>query len=104
MGNRTRSLKKAALLGSGAAILATAAVGIAALLGVSRLPIAEYLLFPGSMAAWAYKGDNYTSSAEFLRYTIAMGIPLNALAGAILGVLVAWIRHRLQMAGPADRE
>ena len=58
------------------------------------MPVAEYLLFPGSMAAWVYKGDTFTSNQEFLAYAILLGVPINAVAGAIVGVLLAALRRR----------
>jgi len=87
-------MKKAAFLGAAIAATATAAVGAMALMGVTRLPVAEYLLFPGSMAAWLYRGDNFGSSREFLAHAIALGVPINALAGAILGALVRALRRQ----------
>lgn len=82
-------LRGAAALGATIAVTATAIVSVIALMGADRLPVAEYLLFPGSMAAWLYKGDNFVSSQQFLAHAIAFGIPINALAGAILGALTA---------------
>lgn len=91
---KSRDMTKAAVAGAAIAAIATAAVGVAALMGVTRIPLGGYLLFPGSMAAWLYKGDNFASSREFLTASIALGIPINALAGAVLGVLVRALRRR----------
>lgn len=87
-------MRRGASLGAIVAAGATAAVGLIALMGASRIPVAEYLLFPGSMAAWVHKGDNYTSAHEFLIYAVAFGVPVNAAAGAILGGLLVWVRSR----------
>ena len=78
-------------------------VGVLALLGVSSIPVAEYVLFPGSLAAWIYRGDNYASSREFLLYTMAFGVPLALLAGAILGGLLAFVRRAYGGARPVGR-
>ena len=83
-----------AILGACLAAVATAAVGVIALMGVSRIPVAEVLLFPGSLAAWVYKGDTYRSGHEFLLHAIAFSVPLNALVGAILGVSLAAVRQK----------
>jgi hypothetical protein len=66
---------------------ATAAVGAVALLGVERLPVLEYILFPGSMAAWMFRGDDYASSREFLVFAVLFGVPINAALGAALGAV-----------------
>ena len=87
-------MRRAAALGAGIAAISTALVAVIGLMGVSRLPVAELLLFPGSMAAWAYKGDNYTSAQEFLLYSAALGVPLNALLGAFIGILVIALRRK----------
>ena len=86
-------MRRAAVVGAGLAAIATAAVGVIALMGVSRIPVAEYLLVPGSLAAWLYKGDNYTSGHQFLLHAIVFGVPMNALIGAILGALLAYLRR-----------
>ena len=91
-----QEMKRAAVLGAVIAATATAAVGAMALMGVTRLPVGEYLLFPGSMAAWLYRGDDFASSQEFLTSAIALGVPINALAGAILGVLLRALRRQLK--------
>ena len=85
-------MRRSAAIGAGLAAIATAAVGLIALTGVPGIPVAEYLLFPGSWAAWLYKGDNYTSSHEFLIHAIAFGVPMNVLAGATIGALVAFLK------------
>jgi len=87
-------MKRAAVLGAAIAATATAAVGAMALMGATRIPVAEYLLFPGSMAAWLYKGDDFGSSHEFLAHAIAFGVPISSLAGAVLGVLLAALRRQ----------
>ena len=88
-GGDRKVLREAAALGATIAVTATAIVSVIALMGADRLPVAEHLLFPGSMAAWLYKGDNFESSRQFLAHAIAFGIPINALAGAVLGALTA---------------
>ncbi len=85
---------RSALIGAGLAAIATAAVGVIALMGVSHIPIGEYLLFPGSWVAWLYKGDNYRSGHEFLLHSIAFGVPINAVAGSILGATLAFLRRK----------
>ncbi len=90
-------MRRAIINGAGVAIFITGLVGALALLGF-RIPIVEYLLFPGGLAAWAYKGDNYVSGNEFLHHTIVFGVALNALTGAVLGALAAlvarkWVRR-----------
>ena len=87
-------MRRAAGIGAGVAAIGTAIVAVIALMGVSRLPVAELLLFPGSMAAWAYKGDTYNSAHEFLLHSVALGVPLNAVFGAFIGMLVAALRPR----------
>jgi hypothetical protein len=86
-------MRKAAVVGAGVGVVATGLVGALALLGFP-VPIAEYLLFPGGLAAWVYKGDNYRSGDEFLRHMIVFGILLNGLAGAVFGPLVALARRK----------
>ena len=86
-------MRRAAVIGVGIAIITTGLVGGLALMG-AHIPIAEYLLFPGGFAAWAYKGDNYRSSHEFLQHTIVFGVTLNGLAGAVLGALAALARRK----------
>ena len=86
-------MRRAAVIGASLAAIATVAVAMIALMGVSRIPVAEYLLFPGSLAAWLYKGDNYRSSHEFLLHATALGVPINAVAGAILGALLVSLRR-----------
>ena len=76
-------------------MIATGAVATLALLGAERVPIAEYLLYPGSMVAWLQKGDNFRSSREFLASAIAWSVPINALAGAVIGVLVRAVSRTL---------
>jgi len=93
---RPQALRGAAALGATIAVTATAIVGVIALMGADRLPVAEHLLFPGSMAAWLYKGDNFESSRQFLAHAIAFGIPINALAGAVLGALTAALMRLLR--------
>ncbi|MBT8478829.1 MAG: hypothetical protein KJO06_07935 [Gemmatimonadetes bacterium] len=96
-------MKKAAVLGAVIAATATAVVGAIALMGATRIPVAEYLLFPGSMAAWLHKGDNFRSSQEFLATAIALGVPINALVGAGLGVLLMAVRRRpTNVSAPRD--
>jgi hypothetical protein len=95
-------MRRAAAIGAGLAAITTAAIGVIALIGVSRIPVAEYILFPGSMAAWLYKGDNYRSNYEFLLHTIAFGMPINVLLGAILGVLLASVRRMSRRIQPGD--
>jgi hypothetical protein len=90
-------MRRAIIIGAGVAILITGLVGALALTGL-QLTIAEYLLFPGGLAAWTYKGDNYRSGNEFLHHTIVFGVALNALAGGILGALAApvwrkWVKR-----------
>lgn len=87
---------RAAVIGAGLAIFITGLVGALGLMGVSHIPIAEYLLFPGGLVAWAYKGDNYRSGNEFLLHAIAFGVPLNGLAGAAIGALAALAGARLK--------
>ncbi|MDH3206349.1 MAG: hypothetical protein OEO79_07045 [Gemmatimonadota bacterium] len=87
-------MRRAAGIGAGIAAIGTALVAVIALMGVPRLPVAELLLFPGSMAAWVYGGDTYSSGPEFLLYSVAFGVPLNAVFGAIIGMLVAALRSR----------
>ena len=87
-------MKRAATIGAAIATVATAIVGLIGLMGVDSLPVAEYLLFPGSMAAWLFKGDNYRSSREFLLHALAFGIPINALIGAVLGAIANVVRNR----------
>ena len=87
-------MRKAAGIGAGVAVVGTAIVAVIALMGVSRLPVAEFLLFPGSMAAWVYGGDTYSSGHEFLLHSVAFGLPLNAVFGAIIGMLVVALRPR----------
>ncbi len=87
-------MRRAAVIGAGLAAIATAAVGLIALTGVSTIPVAEYLLFPGSLAAWLYKGDNYGSNHEFLLQAIVFGVPMNTFVGALLGALVASVRRK----------
>jgi len=86
-------MRRSIVIGAGVAILLTGLVGVLALTGY-RLPIVEYLLFPGGLAAWAYKGDNYRSGNEFLHHTIVLAVALNGLAGAILGAVTALGRRR----------
>ena len=93
-------MKKAILWGAGGAVIATVVVGAIALMGVERIPIAEYIVFPGSMLAWLYKGDNYTSSQEFLLHAIGFGIPVNAVLGAMLGSCWAAGRAIFSRAAP----
>lgn len=95
-------MRRAAVIGAGLAAIATAAVGLIALTGVSTIPVAEYLLFPGSLAAWLYKGDTYGSNHEFLLHAILLGVPMNTLMGAILGVLVASVRRKSEEKPPRD--
>jgi hypothetical protein len=83
--------------------MATAVVGAIGLMGATRIPVAEYLLFPGSMAAWLYRGDDFGSSQEFLATAIALGVPINALVGAGLGVLMMAILHRFGRQRPSIR-
>ena len=80
-------MRRAAAIGAGVAAIATSVVVVIALLGVSRLPLAELLLFPGSLAAWMYKGDNYRSSHDFLVHAAAFGVPINIVLGAAVGSL-----------------
>ena len=87
---------RAAVIGAVIAIIATGLVAALGLMGVSHIPIAEYLLLPGGMVAWAYKGDNYRSSSEFLLHAIAFGVPLNGLAGATVGALAALTGAKLR--------
>ena len=87
-------MKRAAALGAGLASIVTVAIAVLALLGVSSIPVLEAVLFPGSWVAWVYKGDNYRSGQEFLLHAIAFGVPLNAVIGAILGVLLAAVRPK----------
>ena len=71
------------------ALIVTGLIGTLALLG-AQLPVVGYVLFPGGMAAWAYKGDNYTSET-FLQHTVVFALLLNVVAGAAIGLLVAWV-------------
>ena len=87
-------MKRAAILGATITSVATAIVGLIGLVGADSLPVAEFLLFPGSMAAWLFKGDNYVSSREFLLHALAFGIPINAVIGAVLGAIVNVVRNR----------
>ncbi len=75
-------------------MVSTNTVGVFALMGVSRIPVGEYLLVPGSWVAWLYKGDNYRSGHEFLLHSIAFGVPINAVAGSILGAVLAFLRRK----------
>lgn len=86
-------MRRAAIIGAGVAIILTGLVGALALIG-GRIPIAEYLLFPGVLAAWVYKGDNYGSGNEFLYHAIVFGVTLNGLFGAVLGTLTALARRK----------
>ena len=87
-------MKRAAILGATIATVATAIVGLIGLMGAESLPVAEFLLFPGSMAAWLFKGDTYVSSREFLLHAMAFGVPINAAIGAVLGVISNAVRTR----------
>lgn len=80
-------MREAAALGATIALTATVIVAVIAMMGATRIPVAEYLLYPGSMAAWVYRGDDFESSRHFLAHAIAFGVPINALAGAVLGAL-----------------
>ena len=75
----------------------TVGVGIAAYSGVKRIPILEYLLWPGGMVAWGWHGDNYHDSMHFLSYAIPIGIVLNLIVSFVLGmgigILVGLARH-----------
>lgn len=87
-------MRRAAVLGAGLAAILTAAIAVLALMGVSSIPVVEAVLFPGSWVAWVYKGDNYRSGHEFLLHATAFGVPLNALIGAVLGVLLAAVGRK----------
>lgn len=89
-GVRTRGASRGAIL----ATILTAVVGGFALAGVSTMPVIGASLFPGSMAAWLFRGDNYTSSHEFLVFAIAFGVPINAAIGALLGWAFVDLRAR----------
>ncbi len=71
----------------------TVIVGIAAFFGVSRVPIIEYLLWPGAMIAWAWHGDNYRDSAHFLSYTVLIGIAVNLVASFLAGAAIGFISN-----------
>lgn len=97
------TIRKAVVLGAAIAAMATAVVGAIGLMGATRIPVAEYLLFPGSMAAWLYRGDDFGSSREFLATAIALGVPINALVGAGLGVLLTGVLRRFGRRRPSTR-
>ena len=87
-------MRKAATIGAGIAIVLTGMVGALALLDV-EIPVVGYLLYPGGMAAWAYKGDNYTSET-FLRHMVVFAVVINTVAGMALGLLIAWITRLVE--------
>jgi len=76
------------------ATVITLAVSGLALAGISTMPVIGASLYPGSMAAWLFRGDNYASSHEFLRFAIAFGVPINATLGALLGWTFVDLRSR----------
>ena len=78
---------RAAGAGAGIATIVTLLIGWLALAG-AELPVLGYVLYPGSFLAWAYKGDNYTSGGEFLRYSILFAVLVNGVVGAVVGVAV----------------
>ena len=71
----------------------TVIVGIAAFFGVSRVPIIEYLLWPGAMIAWAWHGDNYRDSTHFLSYAVPIGIAVNLAASFLAGAAIGFVSH-----------
>lgn len=93
---RTRGASRGAIL----ATILTTVVGGFALAGVSTMPVIGASLFPGSMAAWLFRGDNYASSNEFLVFAIAFGVPINAAIGALLGW--AFVDLRARFAGESS--
>ncbi len=91
---RRCALWTAVLLGS-----ITLLVGIAALAGVQRMPIIQYLLYPGGMAAWAWHGDNYRDSTHFLSYAVPIGVGINFVAGLLLGIGVGVVLRAVRRRG-----
>jgi len=87
-------MRRAAISGAVLAAAATVAVAACGLLGVEKLPVVEYLLWPGGFMAFAYRGDDYASGHEFLLYATAFGVPFNAPTAALNGVLVSAARKR----------
>ncbi len=69
----------------------TVIVGIAAFFGVSRVPIIEYLLWPGGMIAWAWHGDKYRDSTHFLSYAVPIGIAVNFAASFVAGAAIGFV-------------
>ena len=78
------------------AILLTLGMGIFAITSLFKNNILEYILvpflWPGSMMGWLIKGDNFNSEKEFLAYGIFFSSILNAIFGALLGMLNLRIR------------
>ncbi|MBI1337629.1 MAG: hypothetical protein GC164_11775 [Phycisphaera sp.] len=89
---------KIALVVSAGIALITLAVSVSALSGVHRLPVIEYLLWPGAMIAWMWGGDNYRDGKEFMFYTAAIGVPFNAVLSFIFGMAISWVA--LWLRGP----
>ncbi len=70
----------------------TGIVAIAGFFGVS-VPIIEYLLWPGGMIAWAWRGDNYRDSTHFLSYAVPIGIAVNFAASFLAGAAIGFVSH-----------
>lgn len=60
-------------------------------LGVFAAPF----LYLGCLLGWMIKGDNFASDQEFLRFGFAMSVPINAVIGVLLGVMVGLIKSRV---------
>jgi hypothetical protein len=59
------------------------------------LLVRNCILFPGGVAAFGLFGDNYRSEQQFLKWAIALGIPINSLAGAVFSTLGFVIKNRV---------
>jgi hypothetical protein len=71
--------------------VATAIVGFACLFGgIKTLGPIDYLMFPGGVLGWLLIwGDNFSNSAGERLGEIAISMATNAVAGFILGVVLA---------------
>ena len=83
-------------------LLVTVLAGVPAIMGVESQMfelLAAPFLYPGSLAAWLIKGDDFRSIEEFVRFAVGMSFPTNALFGLVLGIVVGSVRIKLVTSG-----